>query len=194
MWEDRECDKDVAEILSGDTGILLFVHADRIDSPQWVTDVAALSAKMGLDLPLVNPVPWHPRLAPTQVQLVDLIQLLCAPPLGSPPRRLGVVLSAWDKVAPEGRTPAEFVAERMPLLHQWLNHAAVAARFRVFGVSAQGGDYEPDADVKTSAQWSPEQVETLRGLDRPSDRVLVVGDGLPADCHDITEPITWVMD
>jgi hypothetical protein len=192
MWEERECDKEMAHILSGDTGILLFVHGDRIDSPEWVTDVAALSTRMGLELPLVKPVPWHPRLAPTQVQVVDLLQLLCAPPLGTPPRRLGIVLSAWDKVAPEGRTPTAFLAERMPLLDQWLKHAALAAPVCVFGVSAQGGDYEPDAEVRTTTPWSPEQVETLRGLDRPSDRVLVVGDGLPAECHDITEPITWL--
>src|SRR6266542_791354 len=147
MWEDRECDKDVAQLLSGDTGILLFVHADRVDSPQWVTDVAALSAKMGLELPLTKPITFHPRLAPTQVQVIELLQILCAPPIGSAPRRLGVVLSAWDKVAPEGRTPAQFVAERLPLLHQWLCHAGVAVPYRVFGVSAQGEDYEPDTET-----------------------------------------------
>src|SRR5579871_183924 len=73
MWEDRECDLDVAAILRKGTGILLFVHADRIQPPVWAGDVTALAKRLGLPVQDGLPVAWHPRLAPTQVQLVELL-------------------------------------------------------------------------------------------------------------------------
>lgn len=188
MWEERECDQDVATILESGTGVLLFVHADRVQQAQWVTDIVALSRQMGLPTDLEKPVQWHARFAPTQVQLLDLIQFLRSPPLARRPRRLAIVLSAWDKVAEEGRTPSEFLAERMPLLHQFLCADESEHPWRVFGVSAQGGDYEPLPGAP--APWSPEQVEALRRKDQPSTRIRLVGDS--SESHDLTEPIAWL--
>jgi hypothetical protein len=188
MWEERECDRDVAAILKGRTGVLLFVHADRIQPPQWVVDLASLSRRLGLPVEPGKPIPWHARFAPTQVQVVELLQFLRAAPLGVGPRRLAIVLSAWDKVAPEGRTPSVLLAERMPLLHQYLRSMENEQPWRVFGVSAQGGDYEPLPGAPTT--WSPERVEALRQLDQPSRRIQLVQEA--AVSHDLTEPVAWL--
>src|SRR6266853_101952 len=87
MWEERDCDPAVAEILTTGEGLLLFIHADQIQSPKSAVEVAD-----GQD------APWSPRLAPTQVQLVDLLQLLRLPPLNLRLQRVAIMLSAWDKV------------------------------------------------------------------------------------------------
>lgn len=189
MWEDRDCEPAVADILKSSGGVLLFVHADRIQAPQWVVDVAALSRRLGLELQPGQEVPWHPRLAPTQVQLVDLLQLLRLPPLDVGPRRLAVMLSAWDKVAPEGRTPEAFLSERLPLFDQYLRQGADGWTWRVYGVSAQGGDYEQDSQEATNSLRA--EIEALRAMDQPSARIRLVTER--EESHDLTESIAWLM-
>ncbi len=179
MWEDRDCDPEVAEILCDGSAVLLFAHADRIQAPQWVVDETALTRKLGLPVDNEQEVPWHPRLAPTQVQLVDLLQLLRTPPLDIGPRRLGLMLSAWDKVSAEGRTPEAFLQEHLSLVDQYLRQGADAWTWRVYGVSAQGGDFATEADV-------------LLANDVPSTRIRLV-DG-ESESHDLTEPLAWLME
>lgn len=190
MWEDRDCDPDVARILGRGTGVLLFVHADRIECPQWIVDVSGWMRRLGLPLEEGKPIKWHPRHAPTQVQLVELLQFLHMPPLDIGPRRVAIALSAWDKVEPEGRTPSAFLAEKLPLLHQYLEHGPLAERWRVYGVSAQGGDYEPLEGSK--AEWSRKDVERARAYDEPSDRIKLTSD--VARSRDLTEPIAWLTE
>jgi hypothetical protein len=186
MWEDRDCDPEVADILQ-DGGVLLFVHADTIRAPQWVVDVAALSQRLGLNLPAGQELAWHPRLAPTQVQLVGLLELMREPPLDVGPRRLTIMLSAWDKALGERLAPGAFLAAKLPLMHQYLRSAVDGWIWRVYGVSAQGGDYDPiEPDAPRVAQ-----AEELRALDRPSMRINLIGDN--AESHDLTEPLAWLM-
>ncbi len=130
MWEERDCERNIADILRSG-GVLLFVHADAIRAPKWVVDEVALSKAVGLEVAEGNAVPWHPRRAPTQVQLVDLLQLLRAPPLDIGPRRLAVMLSAWDKVSAEGMTPAAYLEAKLPLLAQYLRRGADGWTWRV---------------------------------------------------------------
>ncbi|WP_147467999.1 TRAFAC clade GTPase domain-containing protein [Pseudomonas coronafaciens] len=101
MWENRFCDPEIAEILL-DGNVILFIHADTIREPRWVVDEAELSRQLGLALPEGEIATWHPRLAPTQVQALDLLQLLRRPPLDIGSRRLVIMLSAWDKAKDEG--------------------------------------------------------------------------------------------
>jgi hypothetical protein len=182
MWEERECDASLTALLTAGAGVLLFIHADQIQPPQWLVDNATLTSRMGLTVEAGKEEAWHPRLAPTQVQVVELLQFLFAPPLDIGPRRVAVLLSAWDKVVPEGRAPAAYLAERMPLLHQYLAANAARCTCRVYGVSAQGGEYE--AGAQTGA------AEALRKLNRPSERILLASDG--PDSHDLTEPVAWL--
>jgi hypothetical protein len=187
MWEDRECDPVITEVLRS-SGVLLFVHADTIRSPQWIVDFAELNRLLGLTPLEGQKVEWHPRFAPTQVMLIDLLQLLRSSPLDLGPRRLGVMLSAWDKAEGEHLSPESFVAAKLPLLLQYLRHSPDSWTWRPFGVSAQGGDYDP---AQEGAPPIP-QAEALRALDRASTRIKLVSDG--RESHDLTEPIAWLME
>ncbi|MFC0403113.1 TRAFAC clade GTPase domain-containing protein [Paraburkholderia rhizosphaerae] len=186
MWEERDCEIEIGEILKTG-GVLLFVHADTIRAPQWVVNEAELSKALGLEVPAGKPVPWHPRLAPTQVQLVDLLQMLRMSPLDVGPRRLAIMLSAWDKARGEGLAPDDYLKTKLPLLSQYLRRSADGWTYRVYGLSAQGGDYDP---TEEGAKRVPE-AEELRALDRASTRIQLVGP-IP-ETHDLTEPIAWLM-
>ena len=186
MWEDRECDPEIASFLA-DGGVLLFIHANKIRPPQWIVDEVALSRSLGLDIPEGQPVPWSPRLAPTQVQVVGLLQLLRTPPLDTGPRRLAVMLSAWDKAAPEGLSPQAYLEAKMPLLGQYLRRNADEWTSRIYGLSAQGGDYD---SIQADAAPRPEAA-VLRGYDRPSERIRLQNG--TATTHDLTEPLSWLF-
>lgn len=187
MWEDRDCEPEIKDILR--TGsVLLFIHSDAITTPRWVADEIAQSRALGLEVPEGEETAWHPRLAPTQVQLVDLLQLLRSPPLDAGPRKLAVMLSAWDKAEGEGLEPLAYLETKLPLLAQYLRCGADQWTVRVYGVSAQGGDYDP---VDPAATHRPE-AEALRRLDRPSTRIRLVGDG--TESHDLTKPLAWLME
>jgi hypothetical protein len=177
MWEDRECDAELAEVLRSDSGILLFVHANTIKHPVWVTDVVEQMRALGLPVVEGKPIEWHPRTAPTQVQLVEMLQLIRKSPLNIGKRKLAVMLSAWDKVEEEGHSPENFLALNLPLLDQYLRFGPDEWTWRTYGVSAQGGDLDDAADE-------------LRAADVPSTRIkLVLNDTVS---HDLTEPLRWL--
>ena len=187
MWEDRDCEPEIAEFLKAGH-VLLFVHADTIRPPSWVVDEVALSKAVGLDVPQGEVVPWHPRLTPTQVQLVDLLELLRTPPLDAGPRKLAIMLSAWDKAVGEGLTPKAYLEAKLPLLAQYLRMGADGWIWRTYGLSAQGGDYDP---IDPEAAQNPE-AERLRQLDQPSTRIRLISD--EPETHDLTEPLAWLME
>lgn len=187
MWEDRDCDPEIADIMNAE-GVLLFVHSDSIVFPSWIVDHVSLARKLGLDVQEEGKeVPWHPRLAPTQVQVVDILQLLRQPPLDIGPRRLAIMLSAWDKARGEGLSPNDYLDAKLPLLGQYLRQGADEWTWRIYGISAQGGDYDP---VEPNKEAKP-QAEGLRNLDRPSTRICLVNGS--AESHDLTEPLAWLM-
>lgn len=186
MWEERECEEEIVDLLQVKS-VLFFVHADKIRAPSWVVDEVALMQQLNLPVTPGEPVDWHPRLAPTQVQALDLIQSLRCPPLDVGPRRLAVMLSAWDKAAEEGLDPVAFLHAKLPLLAQYLTNNADDWDWRVYGVSAQGGDYDPAEDEQEPSRSADE----LRELDIPSDRILIVGP--THSSHDLTEPLAWLM-
>lgn len=208
MWEMRECSSAVANALSA-TGILLFIHVDKIKPPGWIADDSALAedldntsaaaataapdapAKVLPDAPdeghADKSVQWKPESSPTQVQLVDMLRCLQSPPFDVGPRRLAVILSAWDKVENDEVSPEQFLELHLPLLHQYLAHGLPNGWvYRLFGVSAQGADYD---DVKGVP--SPE-ADRMREMEVPSQRIkVVVGD---ATTHDLTEPVNWLLE
>lgn len=187
MWEERACDPEVADVLRA-PGVLLFIHADTIRAPRWLVDDVELTRKLGVPVSQGQEVPWHPRLAPTQVQVVALLQLLREPPLDIGPRRLAVMLSAWDRVADEGLEPQAFLSTRLPLLGQYFRANTDDWDWRVYGLSAQGGAYDStEKDAPPTAE-----AEALRNLDQPSTRIRLVNSG--TETHDLTEPLAWLME
>lgn len=213
MWEMRECTTAVVDALRV-TGVLLFIHVDKIKPPGWVADDAALAEGLG-DAPVeadANAAPdspanvpanasaespsegqaggtvaWKPESSPTQVQLVDMLRCLQAPPLNVGPRKLAVVLSAWDKVEDDEVSPERFLELHLPLLHQYLAHGLSAGwAHRTFGVSAQGAEYD-DVEGAPSAE-----ADRMRDMEVPSQRIkVVVGH---ATSHDLTEPVNWLLE
>lgn len=189
MFEERDCSPAVAEILARGEAMLFFIHADRIRQPHMVVNVVAQSNALGSPIPPGQEVAWSPSLCPTQVQIVDLLQLLRLPPLRLGVRRIAIVLSAWDKVADEGRSPEEFLTERLPLLDQYLRCGADGWEWRVYGISAQGADYEKENEKLTDSQLT--KLQELRALDEPSKRIRVVSAG--SETSDLTEPLEWLI-
>lgn len=188
MWEERDCVQEVAEVINAD-GVLLFIHADTVNAPRWVIDEVVLSQHMNVRMIKGQEVEWHARLAPTQVQLVDLLQLLRTYPLDIGPRKLAIMLSAWDKAEDEGLSPQEYLVEKLPLLAQYLTSQADGWAWQVYGISAQGGDYD-NADHGTIPSADAER---LRNLDSPSLRIKLVKHN-QENTNDITEPLAWLME
>lgn len=127
---------------------------------------------------------FKPERTPRQVQITDLLDAFADEPIDLKPARIAVVISAWDMVREE-RTPDAWLAESMPLLHQYLQTHDDLFETRIYGVSAQGGRLpkreKPEADSDRS-----------RLLDEKvaSRRIRVVGHG--AGAHDLTHPIAWL--
>lgn len=186
IWEARDCGADMAGMLM-EGHILLFVHADAIRAPRWTVDEVTLAAAMGAGGPDGQIEEWRPEVAPTQVQVVDLLQLLRREPLDVGPRRLAVMLSAWDRVRDEGLTPEEYLRGKLPLLDQYLRCGADSWVHCVYGVSAQGGEY--DSVEGTDARQ--EDASRLRELNMPSTRIQLVGPR--GETNDLTEPLAWLM-
>ena len=168
---------------------MLFIHSDTISAPQWIVDEVALSRHLNVEIPKGQEVEWHPRHAPTQVQLVDLLQLLRTDPLDNGPRKLAIMFSAWDKAEDEGLSPHDFLAEKLPLLTQYLTSNSDDWSWQVYGVSAQGGDYDNTDDGSRPS----DDAERLRGLDSPSLRIKLVKKDQESS-NDITEPLAWLME
>ncbi len=184
MWEMRECTPAVAQALQA-AGVMLFIHVDKIKSPGWIADDATQSQGMGVARG-GEPVAWKPESAPTQVQLVDMLRCLQAPPLDVGPRRLAVVLSAWDKAEAEEVSPERFLAMHLPLLDQYLRHGlAEGWTTRIFGVSAQGADYDGAKGPPTA------EADRMREIEVPSQRIKVVAGEQTS--HDLTVPVHWLL-
>ena len=86
-------------------------------------------------------------LPPTQVHIVDVLQLICEE-RSSRPTRAAILVSAWDLV--DGK-PNDWLTRECPLVAQY---AAANARWldlTVWGVSAQGGSV-PDKGIAYKAR------------------------------------------
>jgi len=188
MWETRECDQKLAELLRGCDGILMFVNADKIKRPIGVAETTQYAEKLEDDeAKAVATEEWHPKLAPTAVKLVEMLQMFRCQALQARATRLAVVLSAWDKVEEENVTPEQYLASELPLLDQYLRNGSDRWDVRVYGLSAQGGDYESEK-VKDDEERN-EKVAEIRALDDASERIRLF---TPEFSRDLTEPIAWL--
>ena len=185
MWEKREVDEAIVRTLKSPS-VVLTVNGDTIRFPAWIVEQIAVAKGAGLGPDETDLVDWSPHLAPTQVQVVELLQFLMTGDLFIGPRRLVVLISAWDEVEGDGLDPDEVLATKLPLLDQYLRNGRDPWTWRVWGVSAQGGVYEDqDKDQQLEA------TAALRDLDRPSDRIKVVD--RKSVSTDITLPLDWLI-
>jgi Double-GTPase 1 len=183
QWKERRCSRDYYRLARRASGVLLFLHPGtviepvRIDQVQPIVDELA-SGGDARAIEEVTPRPWDPDRASTQVKLVEVLQFLLREPFLLPRVRVAVVVSAWDLVA-DARSPAGWLAARLPLLNQYLRGNPGRFTFRVYGVSAQGGDLGHDS-------------ERLLRESAPAKRIVVLGDD--SQPHDLTAPVRWLME
>jgi hypothetical protein len=182
LWQEallhRQWSIDVDEQVQEAQGKLVFFHANEIDTGPSINAVHQAAAILGADTELPRSAdndegqsgvvagthggfPGHP---PTQVDLVDLIQVTCEQ-RGSRPTRLCLIISAWDEAT---GTPGDFVATNLPLLNQYLEANRSWLSCKIFGVSAQGGRFDQtDARERLAEQDAVERaiIKTAEGND-----------------------------
>ena len=85
-----------------------------------------------------------------QSALVELLQSI----IYLVPHSLNIrfVISAWDLVEKEFKqdkvTPKEYIKIKLPLLYQYLEFNSKLFDYEIWGVSAQGGDFDDEDDLK----------------------------------------------
>ena len=176
MLDARVWDPELRRQLAAASGALLFLRADQpaSDGTPGANGVLPDGHAYGQT---AAPVPWTPAQMPPDVRAVDLLQELLEERSGSFP--LVVVISAWDAVAAGRLGPRDWLAERAPLLEQFLTSNGQQLPNAVFGVSAQGADFNGGLADGTADQ-------------DPWDRSFAVGEG--GIRGSLAEPLLWLLD
>ncbi len=193
-WTDRLWSTSYRDLVRESSGVLLFIHPAKVKESPLIREAQPLVKRLatdvgrGKDAESQTPskagtagsqtVPTDPLFAPTQVQLVELLQFIGFDRERDDGVHLGVIVSAWDIVMKQAsNTPEDWLAQRLPLLYQFLVAHSDTVPFQIFGVSAQGGDLK--------------DAQQLRQSVRPSERIIVMHGAERS--HDITTPVRWVM-
>lgn len=127
--------------------------------------------------------PWEHEKAPTQVILVDLLQMILDR-VTQP--KISIIVSLWDKILnlpvgdPNKVSPREWLNLQLPLLGQFLDSNQDLFKIKVFGISSQGGDYKINK-------------QELIEMDKPSRRIIVENENSEKS-SDISLPIKWILD
>jgi len=176
----RSCSASYVELLQGLGGVLLFVTADRPEDGMTILDIGSVTneaEELRSSGDANDTQEWTPQSVPQQVQIVELLQFLQRSPFEMRKRRVAVIVSAWDVVAESQRSPTQWLEGELPLLYQFLETNIESFEWRVYGVSAQGGDVK-----------SEQRDELLNAI--PSERITCIGPG--SRTHDLTDPIGWL--
>ncbi|RYB89056.1 hypothetical protein EUA06_18315 [Nocardioides glacieisoli] len=175
--------------------VMLFVHPRRLRLPHSITDARRLIAVAGEPLeqhsqaePESEPNDIDPvdvwKHAPTAVHLVEMLQLVVEQRTSGRRLNVALIVSAWDTIdqGPEWGTdcqPGPWVQANLPLLHQFLTTNDGHIRWKVFGVSAQGCNFD-DKDAVDAIVEQPYDQRTIVALDGGWTR-------------DIAEPLRWFV-
>lgn len=185
QWVTRRATEQYADRAHAATGVFLFIHpasfarSARIAVREGISSAPDEGGAVRVKTePNQDATPWSPDVTPTQVQLVELLQFVAHLHAPQAPLRLAVVVSAWDLIR-ERLSPADWVESRLPLLSQFLISNSESVPYKIFGVSALGGDLEDDL-----ASLQEEAV--------PSNRIRVVSDDREMH-HDLTEPLRFLL-
>ena len=191
QFESRQWTLEFEETYAGAERVALFVHAERMEEPATLYDLD--HARMGLvdavtdgvsKTPTEEIEEWKIQSCRTQVKIVDLLQFLARTRPLAKPRRLALIVSAWDRL--QGTpvvSPCIWLEKTMGLLAQYIAANPSQYNVEVFGVSAQGFDYKKDNFV-----------ERLAEVTTPAERVRITRGSSTNETHDITEPIQWLLD
>ena len=198
QWEGRFMSVGYQQHIQSSSGIMIFIHSQKINKGALLAyqteeldkifdldetteneflEVADNNMQPEVNIPDINEVEFNPARSPTQTKIVDLLQqTLVHSDCGI--RRIAVIVSAWDLVQGQNTSPAAWVEKELPLLSQFLSANNKQLTFRIYGVSAQGGELDQDT------------TNQLLGKSKPAERIIVV-DGNETN-HNITAPIQWL--
>jgi hypothetical protein len=188
QWASRHLTESYQNCIKSADGGILFIHPKSLAQPLRISQIANLASLIEQDeeesaaeakTPNPPTTPWDIEKAPTQVQIVELLQFLAANQYFRAPFKLAIVVSAWDEVAASKLSPYVWVQQQLPLLPQYLSSHTDKFTVSYYGVSAQGGKYDG------------KDLDALQAK-RPTERIQVVGEGIE-NPHDITEPLLWLM-
>lgn len=173
---DRVIDEDLANLVGGSDLILFFIRVGTASTYMSLADLAPGSEDdEGTD----QYEEFDPKKLSSDILNAELLQLL--PEMrhdSAAPTPVAVIVSAWDEV-PVSRQddPQKWLSKEQPMFAQVLAEYARSAPVHVFGVSAQGADYERDSEVVTRP---------------PAERPLVVDSTMRSS--DIGLPFAWFDD
>lgn len=188
QWTKRQLTTSYDSCLRSADGGILFIHPSSIVHPLRITEIddAAALIDEGVTAEQAAPktikptaVPWDIEKAPTQVQLIELLQFMMRHEKFKAPFRLAIAISAWDLIKSSNLSPRSWVVKQLPMLDQFLASNRSMFEIGFYGVSAQGGDYEGNNSTELQNKL-------------PARRIEIVGDGVK-NAHDITEPLQWLM-
>jgi hypothetical protein len=177
QWALRRAARSYVEFAEQASGILLFIHPRELKRPTPAHSLADTDAQVGSTITEYGS-PWSAESSPTQVKLVEILQFAQHIRLSPNGGRIAIIVSAWDRIS-DPILPAAWLDNRAPLLHQYLLANDERTRFRVYGVSAIGGDLQHDA-------------ESLRKQVTPSRRIRVIERKLKHH-HDLTAPLRFLL-
>lgn len=181
LLKTKRCTPEVLSILKS-SSVMLFINSDTIISPRWISEEKDMIGEAEAEAE----IEWSVDAIPTQGKIIELLQLLRLPPLDIGPRKISFILSAWDKSYTHNLNPSEYLKETLPMLSQYLDSGHDDWEIKTYGLSAQGGEYIKDDKDKITSQ-----VDALRELEKPSQRIKLVHDNIFS--HDLTEPLAWLV-
>jgi hypothetical protein len=177
--QDRTWSPDLDSQVANARGFVLFVHAEALDRQATIDEAAVDPDDLGHTAARESDsVDDADRTRSTQVAIVDLLQLIASrrPPL---PLRLSLVASAWDRLGDNELQPRSWLADELPLLDQFLEANADWIETSVWGVSAQGGEFE-----------NPAEKATLLKRDVVERSIVKCADGTAGT---VDGPLRWVL-
>jgi hypothetical protein len=172
-WEGDPWPGPVKDVAARADAVLIFARRDHVIKP---LSLPADDAKP----PAEEKEKWSPEEAPTQTKLADLLETLDS--LVSHSLPMALIASAWDmRDGEEELRPDQWLKLRLPLLWQMLESRKETRPYRVYGISAQGGDVEdPEVRARLSGvEPAYERVDVRSGKDASSD---------------ISAPISWLFE
>lgn len=165
QWANRRATTSFQDFAGNCDGILLFIHPSSYQrthpiKPKEAEEGGGEAEVDARSIPTSQT--WTPEQSSTQVQLVDLLQILLGLRNRVAGLRVAVVISAWDLINPQ-LTPDGWLDRRMPLLSQFLRANGDWMSSEIFGVSAQGGDLTSDRDRLLNFPLASARCRAVRG-------------------------------
>jgi hypothetical protein len=164
QWSTRRAPQDYVRLAQECTGAFLFIHAadfrrTHVIKPKPMDD-SVETYESSAAIPISDN--WTSEQSSTQVQLLDILQLMLGLRKTDDAPRLAVIVSAWDLVRVPV-TPVGWLDSRLPLLSQFLRANQDWLPSEVFGVSSQGGDLNSDREKLLSSSTASARCQAVRG-------------------------------